>query len=119
MCFPSASVSRLRVNWPVAAGRALAVTLAGALLLLALLAANGSFHQALHHGKAASGNCVLCLFIKGHVDSPQSASLCRVSARCSLDPAPRMNFVAAVDFRYLVSPSRAPPLLGPLLSVVA
>jgi hypothetical protein len=114
------SVLRFKDNWFLAAARVLAGALAGALLLFELVAANGELHQALHHGgKAASDSCVLCLFAKGHVDSPEAAPVVTVSIRSSFDAAPRMESIAMVDFTYLASPSRAPPALPLLFSVVA
>ena len=113
-------MTRFKVNRFVAAARVLAGALAAALLLFELLAANGGFHQALHHGgKAASDSCFLCLFVKGHVDLPQSVPVVTASVRSSFDPAPRMESIAMMDFTYLASPSRAPPALASLLSVVA
>ncbi len=91
-----------------------------ALLLLGLLAANGGFHEALHHdGKAASDNCVLCLFAKGQVDAPQSVPVVAASVESSFDLPPRIEAGVLADFTYLTSPSRAPPAAVCLLSVVA
>jgi hypothetical protein len=107
----AASVSRLKVKrFVVAATRGLAGVLAGALVLLELLAADGGFHQALlHGGKSAPANCVLCLLAKGQVDLPQSAPAVASPLRPSFAPAPKTEFIAAADFLYLASPSRAPP----------
>jgi len=105
-------LSHFKANWFVAAARGLAGVLAGALLLLGLLAVNNGFHQALHHsGKAAPDNCVLCLFAKGQVDLPQSVAIVPASVQSSFDLPPRMESIASVDFTYLASPSRAPPFL--------
>ena len=115
----AASLSRFTVNRFIAA-RALACVLAGALLVFELLAADSGFHQALHHsGKAASNSCALCVFAKGHVDVPQSVPVVTASVRSAFDPAPLLESIGLVDFTYLARPSRAPPALASLLSVVA
>lgn len=115
------SLSYLKASrFVAAAARGLAGVLAGGVLLLGLLAANSGFHQTLHHsGKAAADSCVLCLFAKGQVGLPQSAPVITTSVRSSFDLPPRMESIAMVDFTYLTSPSRAPPALASLLSVVA
>jgi hypothetical protein len=100
----------------IAAARALA----GALLIFELLAANSEFHQALHHGtKAASTTCVVCLFAKGHADSPGLIPLFTHPVTILLGPALRMESIVVKDFTYLSFPSRAPPRFSPLPSVVA
>jgi len=103
------SVSRLKVKQSFGVLRALGGLLAIALLVCELLAGNSPFHQALHSGKAASNSCLLCLFAKGQIDSPRSVPLVTAPVRSSFDSSPRMETVAVVDFRYLASPSRAPP----------
>jgi hypothetical protein len=114
------SVSRSKANRFVAAARVLAGVLAGALLVFELLSADGGFHQALHHnGKAASNGCILCLFAKGQVDSPQAVPGVTSSVWSMFPPAPRMESIALLDFTYLASASRAPPTLTSVLSVVA
>ena|SRR5208282_2558348 len=114
-------LSHFKANWFVAVATCgVAGVLAGALLLLGLLAVNNGFHQALHHsGKAAPDNCVLCLFAKGQVDLPQSVPVVPASFQSSFDLPPRMESIASVDFTYLASPSRAPPVFVSLRSVVA
>jgi hypothetical protein len=113
-------VSGFKVNWFVAAARVMAGALAAALLLFELLAANGAFHEALHQsGKAASDCCVLCLLAQGHVDSPDSVPVVTASVQPSFDLPPRMESIALLDFTFLASPSRAPPALASLLTVVA
>jgi len=115
------SLSDSKVNRFVAAAtRGLAGVLAVALLLLGLLAVNGEFHEALHQtGKAASDNCVLCLFAKGQVDLPQSVPVVSAPVQPSSDLPTLRESIALVDFTYLASPSRAPPAFASLLSVVA
>jgi hypothetical protein len=113
-------VSRFKINRFVAASRGLAGVLAGALLLCELLATNGQFHQALHHGgKAVSNSCILCLFANGHVDLPPLMPVVTAHVLSSFDSALRMETIVLVDFSYLSSPSRAPPALASLPSVVA
>ena len=88
--------------------------------MLGLLAADGGFHQALHQsGKATPDNCVLCLFVKGHIDLSQSVAVLAAPVRVSFEPPPVMESIALVDFSYLASPSRAPPALASLPAVVA
>jgi hypothetical protein len=112
-------VSRFTVKRFVAATRVLAGLLAGAVLLFELLAANGAFHEAWHHdGKATANPCVLCLFAKGQVDSPESTPILTEFVQSSFEPAPLMESVAKADVTYLAFPSRAPPASFSLLSVV-
>ncbi len=94
--------------------------LAGALLLLTVLAANGKFHQALHlKGKSASDNCVLCLFAKGQVDLPQSIAEAPATVAPLVTMRLRLESIVLVDFTYLSSPSRAPPALDSSSTVMA
>jgi hypothetical protein len=98
----------------------LAGVLAGALLLLGLLAVNNGFHKALHHsGKAAPDKCVLCLLAKGQVDSLQSVAVVPAPVQPSFDLPPPMESIVLADFMYLASLSRAPPAFVSLRSVVA
>jgi len=100
--------------------RGLAAMLAAAVLLFSLLATNSGFHEALHHGdKAASNNCVLCLFAKGQVDQPLATPVVAAFAPAIFLSAPQVESVVLVDFSYLSSPSRAPPALASLLLAVA
>lgn len=113
-------VTGFKVKWPVAAARILAGALAGGLLLLELLAANGAVHQALHHsGEAAPHHCVLCLLAQGQMDSPQSEAVLTVFLPSSSDPAPRVESIAPAHFTYLASLGRAPPAQASLHPVVA
>lgn len=117
--FLALNLTHFNVNRFVCA-RVLASALAAALLLLELLAGNNEFHNALHHnGNAASNNCVLCLFAKGHVDSPEPTPVLTPLVQPSFEPTPRQESIAFVDFTYLASPSRAPPASSSFLSVVA
>lgn len=94
--------------------------LAGALLIFELLAANSGLHQALHDGgKVASNTCVICLFAKGHVDSPGSLPVFTQPVTILLGPALPMESLVIKDFTYLSFPSRAPPAFSLPLSVVA
>ena len=116
----ASSLSRFKINWFVAVVRGLAGVMALALLLFELLSTNRRFHQVLHPGgKAASNSCVVCLFAKGQVDSPQLAPVATAAVWSLFNPAPRMESAALVDFAYLVSPSRAPPALASLSQAVA
>ena len=110
----------MKDNRFVAAARGLAGLLAGALLICELLAANGQVHGALHHkGNAAPNSCVLCLFVKGLVDSPDSAPVPTEPVWSFFDSVPQIRSIAWVDFTYLVSLSRAPPALASSIPVVA
>ncbi len=102
------------------AARALGALLTLLLLVLELLAADGRFHQALHqNGKADANSCVLCLFAKGVVDLPPCAVAVSPAVPPPFEVAPRINSAVVLDFRYLVSPSRAPPASFSLSAVVA
>ncbi|HVM46446.1 MAG TPA: hypothetical protein VMU04_00390 [Candidatus Acidoferrum sp.] len=93
-----------------AAARLLAIVLAVTVVCFGLLAANGEFHRALHHGGAADSNgCVLCLFAHGQVDSPASATVPAACVAAVLDLTPPAESIVLVDFTYLLFPSRAPP----------
>jgi hypothetical protein len=112
-------VSRFKAIRFIAAARVLACVLAGALLLFELVAANSELHQKLHHsGKATSNSCVVCLFAKGQVNSPESAPVFTAPVRIPLDPVLRTESIVMVDVTYLSFPSRAPPAFSSLLSVV-
>jgi hypothetical protein len=111
-------VSRFKINRCFAACRALGGLLAVALLFCELLAANGRFHQAMHGGKASSNSCLLCLFAKSQVDSPRSAPIVAAPVLPSFESSPPMESIAVVDFTYLSSPSRAPPVFVSNLPVV-
>jgi len=101
------------------AARALACAMAGALLLFELLAANGAFHQAFHHSdRSASNNCVLCLFAKGQVDSPESTPILSTPVQVAVFQSLPVESIVLVDFSYLSFPSRAPPAFFSSLSVV-
>lgn len=118
MCaFLLPSVLRLKLNWFNITARLLGGVLAGGLLVLELLAADGAFHKALHQG--GKSNCIICLFVKGQVHSPQSAPILPGCVWRSSDLSPRVEPIVLVSFTYLASFSRAPPALAFLLSVVA
>ena len=113
-------MSRVKAIRFIGVARVLACVLAGALLLFEVLAANGQFHQSLHHeGKAASNTCILCLFAKGQVDSSDVAPIFSAPFRVTLKRAPLTESAPFVDFKYRSSASRAPPASSALLSVVA
>lgn len=120
ICFFLPSVSHLKAIRLVAAARVLSCVLAAALLLFELLAADNSFHQALHHnGKTASSSCVICLLVKGHADSADTGPIFAAPVRISFVTAPAVESIFIADFSYLSFPSRAPPASLSLLSVVA
>jgi hypothetical protein len=97
----------------------MAGVLAATVLLLGIVAANGAFHQSLHqNGQASSGSCVLCLFVKGQVDLAQTLPSVPGWVSSSFESPPPLESIALVDFSYLVFPSRAPPALASLLTVV-
>ena len=111
------SVLRLKLNWFNITARVVAGVLAGGLLVLELLAADGAFHKALHQdGKT---NCVICLFVKGQAHSAQTAPVLPGCVWRLSDASPRVEPIVLASFTYLASFSRAPPALGILLSVVA
>jgi hypothetical protein len=94
--------------------------LAGVLLILELLAANGGLHQALHHsGKAPSDSCALCLIAKGQVDSPQPTPISTEPVQFSFHPTPQIESITLVDFSYFTPPGRAPPAPASFLPAVA
>jgi hypothetical protein len=113
-------VSPNRVKRFVGACRGLAAILAVALLLCELLATNGQIHGALHHnGKTASNTCVLCLFVKGMVDLPESEPVVNGPALIWFESMPRVESIFLADFSFLTSPSRAPPAVASFQPVVA
>jgi hypothetical protein len=112
-------VSPFDANRLVAAARILAGVMAGAVLLLEVLAADGGFHQALHSGgKAVPGGCVLCLLAAGQAEAPGFAPAVASPVWSSLAVCVRAP-VVGVDVTYLASPSRAPPVFSLLPAVVA
>ena len=111
-------MARSRNNRFVTAARLLAGVLAGVLLVFELLAADGEFHQTFHHGNAATNSCVLCLFAKGQVDSPQPAPALTACVWSVFHSTPRIEFIAPSDFSYLISASRAPPAVPFVFPVV-
>lgn len=116
----STSVPRFKAIRSAVTTRVLACVVAGALLLFELLAANGAFHQALHHsGRTAATTCVLCLFAKGQLDSSEPGPISTEPFLIPLCPEPTVETIVVTDFTYLSSPSRAPPVFSSLLSVVA
>ncbi len=112
-------MSRSKVKRFVVAARVFACVLAAAVVLLELLAADGAFHNALHHDGQASNQCVLCLFAKGQMDSPDTAPVFTEFVRVSFQSAPQVTFHAPADVTYLISLGRAPPACFPPLSVLA
>ena len=108
-CFISARLARSKVNW----FRATVHILAGVLLILELLAANGGFHQALHHtGNAPPDSCALCLIAKGQVGSPEPALISTQPIQFSFHSTPQIESIVLMDFSYLTPPGRAPPALA-------
>ncbi len=104
----------------ITAFRVIGGVMAGVVFLLGLLATNRAFHDAAHHdGNAASVTCVLCLLAKGQVDSPQLVSVITPAVQHSFEAPGRWQLPAVLDFRYVISPSRAPPAAARRFSVVA
>jgi hypothetical protein len=94
--------------------------LAATVLLFELLAANSAVHKALYHaGNSGSSQCVVCLFAKGQVDSPESAPILTDFVVPAFSSVPPAKSIPKVDFTYLSFPSRAPPQFSLLLSVPA
>lgn len=100
--------------------RVLAGVIAGMLFLVGLLAANGAFHEQLHHSdKGASNSCVLCLFAKGQVDLPESLPAETGFIQSAFAAALVTESRAPAEFTYLASLSRGPPASAPLRSALA
>lgn len=98
---------------------ALAGLLAGFLVFAAVLSAAPALHAQFHdNSPSPSHPCMLCLFAKGHVDSPQTAPIVTAPTRPWFDARIQLISIPAVDFTYLAAPPRAPPALTSLLSVV-
>jgi hypothetical protein len=103
-------VSRLNVNRFAAALRGLGILLASLLLVCELLTSDGSFHQSLHaSGTGTSNNCLLCLFLKGHIDLPETAPPVLTPVEVCFGTPRQLDRPALPDTAYLLSPSRAPP----------
>jgi hypothetical protein len=105
-------VTHSKVKRAAVPSRILAGALAALLLVLGFLAADNDFHQSLHSGKAASGTCVLCLFAKSQVHSSDLAPEAGRFVQCPFGALPRVESVVFLEFTYLASPGRAPPVLG-------
>lgn len=119
-CFSGASVFHRNTKWFVAASRGLAGLLAGALLVFELLAGDGQLHQAFHDGaKGASNTCLLCLFATGHVDLSDTMPVVATYVRQPVKRLLQTETTPLLNFRYLCSPSRAPPVLSSFRPVVA
>jgi hypothetical protein len=106
---PFLPVKRL---WPIAAKAApgfsglLAVVLLGFLFL----AANGTAHQALHHGDdSGSAHCAVCLLLHGQVVAADTAVATAVAAPLIAGPWGLPGDVLRVVSRWL-PPDRGPPV---------
>jgi hypothetical protein len=98
--------------------------LSGLLALLLLASGTVAVSRALHqmlHNDAAGGHhlCLVCSFAKGQVSAADVTLLAALVVLC-----PLFSLRAAIPsplpvFDYRLSPSRAPPTLTSLLSVVA
>ena len=99
---------------------ALAGLLAILLLTSATLAVSGALHQLLHNDAASSHHiCLVCSFAKGQISATDVAVVAALLVLC-----PLLSYRASTPsplpaFDYRLSPSRAPPALTSLLSVVA
>ncbi len=113
-------VIRFRVKWFVAASRVLAGVMAAALFLVGLVAADRTLHESFHHnGKAAANSCILCLFAKGQVDSPEPVNVIAGPVRSVFLPAPLFEVIATQGFTFLASLSRGPPSIPPISPAIA
>jgi hypothetical protein len=100
-------------------GSALAALLAGLLLVAAILSVNHALHQCLHYEGAVNGHvCLVCSFVKGQLSAAPVALFCGVCVFPCLWYFCLVNTLSLPGFDYRLSPSRAPPALASLLSVV-
>ena len=91
-----------------------------ALLLALLFSVSPVLHQTLHAGNNANSHlCLACSLAHGQVSAAEVAlvSFVQVPGLCLGCLIPDVSPVSAVDYR--LSPSRAPPALASILSVVA
>ena len=99
---------------------ALAGLLALLLLISATLAVSGALHQLLHRDTAGSHHlCLVCSFAKGQVSAADVALIAPLLVLCPLFSYLAGAPLPSAVFDYRLSPSRAPPALASLLSVVA
>ena len=99
---------------------ALAGLLAVLLLISATLAVSGALHQLLHNDVAGNHHfCLVCSFAKGQVSVADVALVAALLVLCPLFSLRAANPSPLSAFDYRLSPSRAPPALASLLSVVA
>ncbi len=111
---------RFKMRSFTATCRFLAGVIAAIIFFAGLLAANGAFHEQLHHSdKGASNSCVLCLFAKGQVDLPESLPAETGFVQSAFAAAPVTVSQAPVGFTYLASLSRGPPASASLRSAIA
>jgi hypothetical protein len=109
-CYTGQTMQRFRESIKGFARPALAALLIAALSLLTVAAPCACLHQRLHNdGCGASGGCVLCMMIQGHLDCPLPPPIqdSFVSVLIGLTPALNSAGILQVDLR--LAPTRAPP----------
>ena len=101
-------------------GPALAALLVVLLLVTTILTVSHALHQCLHHDGAVSGHvCLVCSFAKGQVSAAAVVVAAALAIFCCVCGIRAAKTSLLPGFDYCLSPSRAPPALASLLSVVA
>jgi hypothetical protein len=101
-------------------GPALAALLVVLLLVTTILTVSHALHQSLHHDGAVSGHvCLVCSFAKGQVSAAAVVVAAALAVFCCVCGIRAAKTSPLPGFDYRLSPSRAPPALASLLSVVA
>ena len=99
---------------------ALAGLLAVLLLVCGILSVSSALHQLLHNDTAGNHHiCLVCSFAKGQVSAADVALVAALLVLCPLFGYRASTPSPLPAFDYRLSPSRAPPALASLLSVVA
>ena len=87
-------------------------SLAGAMLVFALLSASGHLHHALHHDGAAGGSaCVICSFTKGQVELTDAAPVFALGVFVPIGGLIIARTAFPPDVFSFLPPGRAPPRL--------
>ena len=101
-------------------GSALGALLAVLMLVASLFSVSHALHQSLHVDGAVSGHvCLLCSFAKGQVSATDVVVALALAVFCWVCGIRVAKASPLPGFDYRLSPSRAPPALASLLSVVA
>jgi len=88
-------------------------TLALAWLALALVAASGPLHQALHHdGAKSSSDCAICHLAKGLVDVADSSAPQKLVSQVVETSFTELTSVLPQQLSRVLPPGRAPPQLS-------